>query len=164
MEIEKLINLKKGTPLFDVVKDVKPERYIGKSVYSLGDGIYFYLTKFVAGKFDADGRASFLSGVFCAPDDGAIRRVVAMETEEDSGVLLTPPSVFLPDGVEPEYGKILAGLKKMNPRVCQESASYRIAVDGNFVHRTIETEKYTFYFRGTSDDNSEPPYVILHKY
>ncbi|MYN20903.1 hypothetical protein GTP81_29630 [Rugamonas sp. FT107W] len=164
MEIEELINLKKGTPLLDVVGVVNPEKYIGKSIYSLGDGLYFYLTKFNAGIFEADSDASFLSGIFCASDDSAIKRVVAMNTEEDRGVLLIPPSAFLPDGAEPEYGEILAGLKKMNPKVCQESASYRIATDGNFVHRTIETEKYTFYFRGASDDNHEAPYAILHKY
>lgn len=160
MEINDLISLKKLTPLSAAVGKIEPVAFLGKSLYRLGGGIYFYLTKF--GGSNSEG--PFLSGLFCAPDDGAMMRVTAMDIDEDSGSILTPPSGFLPPEVAPQYGTILNWLKSMRPKVCQESASYRIASDGLFVHRTIETEKYTVYFRGANDDDHERPYAILYKY
>ncbi|WP_426212033.1 hypothetical protein [Massilia sp. TWP1-3-3] len=162
MEFNSLVSLKKLTPLSNVVEQIDAAAFLGKSLYRIGGGIYLYLTKFGGGGANTEG--PFLSGIFFAPDDCAMMRVAAMNIEEDSGSLLTSPAGFLPDEVLPEYGPILNWLKDMRPNVCQESASYRIASDGLFVHRTIETERYTFYFRGATDDDHEPPYAILYKY
>jgi hypothetical protein len=160
MEFTSLVSLKKLTPLSNVVEQLDAEKFLGQSLYRIGGGIYLYLTKFGGGGTEGP----FLSGIFCAPDDRAMMRATAMNVEEDTGSLLTPPAGFLPAEVPLEYGTILNWLKDMRPKVCQESASYRIASDGLFVHRTIETEKYTFYFRGANDDGYEPPYAILYKY
>ncbi|WP_139260451.1 hypothetical protein [Duganella sacchari] len=69
----------------------------------------------------------------------------------------------LPGTAHPEYGSIFSELKQVSPKVCQESASYRIAIDGKFVHRTIERENCIFYFRGAAHDDEEPPYAVLYK-
>jgi hypothetical protein len=164
MKIDDVISVQKFTPLSKAVERIDSTAYLGKSLYCLGGGIYFYLTRFRIGKFEDNSDGPFLSGVFWAPDDGAVKRVTDLNIEEDSGAILRPPAVFLPTDVIPEYASILNWVKKMEPKVCQESASYRIAANGLFVHRTIETEKYTFYFRGANDDDHEPPYAILYKY
>lgn len=164
MNLDDLLALKKGTPLETAVECVDPSAFLGKSLYRLGDGIYFYLSPFRSGNLGVDPAAPFLTGVFCMPDDGAAKRVTALEIEADHGTLLYPPKSFLPVESAPEYGAILTGLKKMKPKVCQETASYRIASDGLFVHRTIETERFTYYFRHADHDNHEPPYAILYKF
>jgi hypothetical protein len=162
MGLDSLMSLKKLTPLSDAVGKIDTAAFLGKSLYRIDSGIYLYLTKFGGGGANTEG--PFLSGIFCAPDDRAMLRAAAMNIEEDSGSLLSPPAEFLPAKVPPEYGAILTWLKNMRPNVCQESASYRIADDGLFVHRTIETERFTFYFRSANDDDHEPPYAILYKY
>ncbi len=164
MNLDDVLALKKWTPLSDAVKQIAPAAFLGKSLYRLGNGLYLYLTPFRLGNFGSDPAAPFLSGVFCTPDDGAAKRITALDVEADSGILLNPPSALLPSDSAPEYGAILAGLKKMNPKVCQETASYRIASDGRFVHRTIETERFTYYFRHAEHDDHEPPYAILYKF
>lgn len=161
MDVHDLVLVRKLTPLSAVVTEVDSAAYLGKSLYCLGGGIYLYLTKF-GGAGSSEG--PFLSGFFCAPDDGAMMRVTAMNIEEDAGSILSLPVGLLPPEVFPKYGAILNWLRSMKPKVCHESASYRIALDGLFVHRTIETEKFTAYFRGAEDDDSEEPYAILYKY
>ena len=162
MKITDSLLLKKLTPLATAVKQIDPAAYLGKSVYRLGGGIYFYLTEFGIPEVVSEG--PYLSGVLCAPDDGAVMRATARHIEGDTGVTLTPPTGFLPSEPVLEYGGILNWLRSMQPNVCQETASYRISSDGLFVHRTIETERYTFYFRGADNDSRERPYAILHKF
>lgn len=162
MKNNNLFHLKKFTPLSEVAERIDADDYLCDSLYRIESGLYLYLTKF--GASSAEYAGPFLSGLFCAPDDGSIMRATALDVEKDVGILLVPPVGFLPPEVIPEYGIILDWLKSMRPKVLQEAASYRIASDGRFVHRTIETEKYTFYFRGASDDNNERPYAILYKY
>ena len=161
MEVNDLVSLKKLTPLSAAVGKIESAAYLGKSIYRIGGGLYLYLSKF-GGAGNSEG--PFLSGFFCAPDDDAMMRATAMNIEGDSGSILSPPVGFLPPEVAMEYRTILNWLKSMAPKVCQESASYRVASDGLFVHRTIETEKYMAYFRGAKDDDCEPPYAILYKY
>jgi hypothetical protein len=105
----------------------------------------------------------FAIGVLCVPDAGAARRVSALAIEEDSGAPLALPADFLPEGATPQYGAILAGLRRMQCRACLESATYRIATDGRFIHRTIETERNKYFFRTAAHDEQEPPYAVLYK-
>ena len=162
MKITDSLLIKKLTPLATAVEHIDPAAYLGRSLYRLGDGIYICLTKL--GMPGAASEGPFLSGVFCVPDDGAIMRATALDIEGDIGLTLTPPTGFLPSDLVLEYGRILNWLKSMRPNVCQETASYRISSDGLFVHRTVETEKYPFYFRRAEDNERERPYAILHKY
>jgi hypothetical protein len=88
-----------------------------------------------------------------------------MDIESDDGETMDVPAEFLPSGgtVTATYGEILRGLKNDKPRICQETASYRIASDGRFIHRRIETECFEFLFRNPEHDDSEPPYAIIRK-
>lgn len=164
MEIEELVAIKKWARLVDVVAYVDPKSFLGKSLYRLVDGIYLQVSPFKDKEFVHSPDAPFVTGVFFIPDDGAARRVSALAIEEDQGAPLTVPSCVLPDNATAEYGNVLAALRRMRPRVCQETAAYRIAKDGKFVHRTIETERYTFYFRGPEHDDKEQPYAVLFKF
>jgi hypothetical protein len=58
MEINNLVSLEKLTPLSAVVGQIDPVTYLGQSLYRLGGGIYFYLTKF-------GGAGLILQGPFC---------------------------------------------------------------------------------------------------
>ena len=163
MNLDDAITLKKWTPLSEAIPIISPSAFLGKSLYSLGGGVYLYLTPFKPNNAGGDTSGPYLSGVFCIPDDDAAKRVVAFDIEADSGALLNPASTLLPLDSALEYGSILNGLKKTNPKVCQEAATYRIASDGRFVHRTIETERFTYYFRRADHDDREPPYAALCK-
>lgn len=77
------------------------------------------------------------------------------------GYSATIPKVFLPEKSGSTYGDILKTLKLENPKVLQETASYRIATDGDFVHRMIETEGVSFFFRNRKLHNNEKPYAIV---
>jgi len=81
--------------------------------------------------------------------------------ECDGGRRAEPPGDFLPPGSRAAYGEIVAALQSTKASPCHERAEYRIAVDGKFVHRVIETDAYTYYFRHLRDDQHEPPYAIL---
>lgn len=135
---------------------------MGTALYRIELGKYFYLTKFGGENNSVSG--PFLSGIFFAPDDGTILRATARNVEADTGSKLIFPAGLLPNDVKHDYTSILMWLKSMKPKVCQEVGVYRIASDGLFIHRMIETEKFTFYFRGREDNRSENPYGVLYKY
>ncbi len=93
---------------------------------------------------------------------GALRRVVKMEIESDEGIITNPPSSFF-FGTSPAYGETQAECKARWPSCTLETASYRIATDGKFICRTIETPATSFHFRSLSHDNNERPFVIKRK-
>lgn len=93
---------------------------------------------------------------------GALRRVVHMEVESDEVIITSPPSSLV-FGTSPEYGKIQAECKMRWPSSTLETASYRIASDGKFICRSIETPTASFYFRSPIYDNNEPPFAIKRK-
>lgn len=163
MQIDSLISLRNGVRLLDVVTSVDPTAFLGGSLYRLADGVYLQTSKYRNNEFIHSVDSPFVTGVLFVSDDGAAKRVSVMSVEDDAGAPLPNFPGILPRAADPEYGSILSELKRMQPKVCQETASYRIALDGEFVHRTIETESYTFYFRGSAFDDSEPPYAVLHK-
>lgn len=163
MKIEALISLRKYVRLIDLVIPIDPAAFLGKSLYRLDDGIYLQTSRFKSKDLLETPDAPFITGILFAPDDGSAQRITQFSIEDDAGALLSVPDGVFPGKARPEYGSILSQLRHMNPKVCQESASYRIAIDGKFVHRTIETEGYTFYFRGAAHDNEEPPYAVLYK-
>jgi hypothetical protein len=61
------------------------------------------------------------------------------------------------------YGEIVHELKKGHLGEYEETASYRIASDGAFVHRHITTAAFTFHFRKREHDDSEPCYAIEYR-
>lgn len=95
--------------------------------------------------------------ILWAPDEGAACRALSMEIERDSGLV----------GVVPEplricsrmnYAEIRKALRAMGQGDVLESASYRIATDGAFIHRELQNHRYAFFFRKRGG-NAEPPYA-----
>lgn len=162
-DLEKILSLVKWTPLRNVVGAVDPSAFIDRCLYKLGDGLYLNVTSIKPGAPKDDPSAPYVVGVYCAPDDGAAKRAIVLMIEEDHGAVLNAPSAFLPPGASARYGSIRIALKKMAPKVFLETAGYRIAKDGAFVHRMIETERFAFFFRQPKYDDHEPPYAILRK-
>lgn len=97
-------------------------------------------------------------------DDGGPLRAALMHVEDDEGTVGLPPNELLPEGSDNgSYGVFLRMLKSTT-RILQETAVYRIASDGAFVHRQIETEEQIFFFRSPASDLDETPYASLWKY
>jgi len=163
MQIRDIVSIGKWDRLASVVECVEEEAFLGKSLYQVADGIYLQVSPFRRKEFVHSSDAPFITGVLFSPDPGAAKRVSELAVESDTEAPFEVPIGILPDGFPNEYGAILAALKNMQPKICQESAAYRVALDGKFVHRTIETEHYTFYFRGAEYNNEERPYSILYK-
>jgi hypothetical protein len=163
MEISNLISLEKWTRLADVIPTINPNNFLSKSLYCIKDGFYLQISPFKGRDFIESDEAPFLTGLLCAPDAGAAKRVTSLAIEEDRGALLEMPLSIFSNDLIFHYGDIKQFLEKMQPKALQETAAYRIATDGCFVHRMIETESYTFYFRGAIDDIKEQPYAVLFK-
>jgi hypothetical protein len=165
MNLKELILLPRGIPFSEVVKEACPNAFLSESAYRVGDGVYLQISSFPPGCLEDDPSGPFVYGIALAASDGAIRRAFLMELESDDGKTLDVPAEFLPSegAVAATYGEILRGLKSDKPKVCFETASYRIATDGRFIHRKIETERFTFFFRKQEHDDSEAPYAIIRK-
>ena len=111
------------------------------------------------------GTAGFLGSLLWAPNDGAARRAALMDIEADSPdtrpqVEPAPDLELLLAGAPTAYGTILAEAKTGRYGRYLESASYRVAKDGAFVHRSISVVPFTFYFRNRADDAGDPCYAI----
>lgn len=163
MELAKLFLLNKKMPLSEVIAEIDREAYLGKWLYRLGGGLYLYLSSSGKG-YPGEPAGPYIHGLYCSPDDSAILRVVARNIEADLGMKLEPPVGFFPTVLTLEYQKIIDWARSQKFGFYMESASYRIASDGKFVQKKIETEKFTFYFRNSGSDDFEKPYVILYKF
>lgn len=163
MQIKNLLTLRKRTPLKSVLPLFEPERSLDQSLYRVEAGLYLLLTSFTE-TLEKHASAPFVSALIWATDDGAAQRAILMLIEEDEEKLGIPPAELLPAGVsKAEYGAILEASRR-EAKVVQETAVYRVATDGRFVHRQIETEKHIFYFRHPRQDLREIPYAIMYKY
>ncbi|MBK8525513.1 MAG: hypothetical protein QG584_1866 [Pseudomonadota bacterium] len=165
MEPKDLVCLPRGTRLSDVVQQPCEDAFLSPSIYRIGAGIYLRASQFRPGSLEKDPSGPFVTGIVLAAGDGSARRALLMDIESDDGKTMSVPASFLPSGgvAATTYGEILRGLKKEKPRVCQETAAYRIALDGRFIHRMIETERFLFLFRSSEHDDSEAPYAVVRK-
>lgn len=103
-----------------------------------------------------------IAALVWATSVGAMRRIVKFEIEGDDGIVLAPPSAFT-FGISPTYVELLKYCKAKWPSATMETASYRIASDGKFISREIETPDVSFYFRNPADQSDESPFVVKHK-
>lgn len=163
MDFSEILKSKKWTPLEEIVGATIEADFVGKSLYKVSEQMYLQVSQFKGRDLLKDDSAPYVTGVFLTPGDGAARRITSLAIEEDAGEKLVLSKEMLPDNLVADYGSILVRMKKESPETCQETASYRIATDGKFVHRTIETDKYVFYFRENKNNNSEEPYAVLYK-
>ena len=165
MNLKELVLLPRGIPFSEVIKEPCQDAFLSESAYRIADGVYLQISSFPLGSLEEDPSGPFVYGIILAASDGAIRRAFLMEIESDDGKTLDVPAKFLPSGgaVAATYGEILRGIKNDKPKTCFETASYRIATDGRFIHRMIETERFAFFFRKPEHDDAEPPYAIIRK-
>lgn len=163
LKINELLTSPRGIPFSKIVHSASTECFLSPSTYKISHGIYLSLSPFRHGSLEKDTTGPFVMGIVWAASDGALRRALIMEIESDDGAISDVPRDFLPASGASSYGKILHELKVSKPRTCLETAAYRIATDGRFIHRIIETERFAFYFRNSKNDDSEEPYVIVRK-
>ncbi|MCZ4324659.1 hypothetical protein [Pseudomonas anguilliseptica] len=160
--IENLLRYPKWSPLAGVVEVIDQISFISANIYKLSDNLYLRLTPSNA-FFENGPDAPYVTAIIWAVSDGAVLRLSEAKIESDIGGVLEPPKEILPAVSEATYGEIISYFKNFPPKVCQEKASYRIATDGAFIHRVIETEGFLFAFRSPAHDSSEKPYAIIKK-
>ena len=165
MKLEDLANLPRGIPFSKVVQEPCADAFLTPEIYKVDDRIYLTVSSWRPGTLEEDPSGPFVDSIVLAASDGAIRRALLREIEADDDKTMNVPAEFLPSGgaVAATYGEILRGLKSDKPKACFETASYRIATDGRFIHRKIETERFAFFFRKPEFDDSEAPYTIIRK-
>jgi hypothetical protein len=83
-----------------------------------------------------------------------------MDIEADDGASGIPPSAMT-FGVTPKYGELASFCKRSG--FVFETASYRIASDGKFICRNIESKNVSFYFRDNAFNENEIPFVVKRK-
>ena len=165
MEPQDLVRLPRGTRLSEVVEQPCTDAFLAPSIYRMDAEIYLRLSLFRPGSLEKDPSGPFVNGIVLAANDGAVRRALLMDIESDDGEAISIPADFLPSSCVTVtiYGEILRCLKDEKPKFCQETAEYRIATDGRFIHRMIETERFLFLFRSPEHDDSEVPYAVIRK-
>jgi hypothetical protein len=113
------------------------------------------------------GIPGFVAALLWAEYEGAARRGILMEVEADKPdfrPLPEPPPVeLLLAGAGDTYGSIMAELQAKGYGNFLESATYRVAKDGAFVHRNISAAPYTFFFRSRKDDDDDRCYAIEYR-
>ena len=74
-----------------------------------------------------------------------------------------PPLELLPSSGGDTYGSIIGELRSEEHRNFLESATFRVAKDGAFVHRNISAPPYTFFFRSRKEDDNDSCYAIEYR-
>lgn len=113
------------------------------------------------------GIPGFIAALLWAQYEGAARRAILMDVEADKPELRPlpepPPSELLLPGASDTYGSIVAELRTERHGKFLESATYRVARDGAFIHRNISAAPYTFFFRSRKDDDNDRCYAIEYR-
>lgn len=157
-----LLHLQKWCPLAQITYEYE---VLDDNLCRFEDTKYFLRTPYTVrdGKITMVDGGPFLSALVWACGDGAVLRAVRQELEKDDGRVLTPPRELLPSDNVAGYGAILAGLRSNGAVGIIECASYRIATDGLFLHRTIMSNIADYHFRSREDRSDEVPYAIVWK-
>jgi hypothetical protein len=162
LTLEQILCLPRWTPFSYLGPSPESDRFVQEFLYRLADNIHLCLSPINGKSFEEEG-GPFMTGILWGCDEGAVKRAWSMDIESDQGATSVVPVELLPPSVQPTYGSILLGLKRTNPRVCIETATYRIATDGLFAFRSIQTEKFDIYFRSPAHDDLEAPFAVLRK-
>ena len=128
-----------------------------------GSEVFFLVTPYADLSLSPRDGGPFVSALLWACDCTAALRAIEMKIEADVGVQRSPPDEVLPCAGMLRYNDILIGLRTIGAKGISESAAYRIASDGRFVHRTIDSNVATYHFRTRDDDRSESPYAVMWK-
>jgi hypothetical protein len=105
----------------------------------------------------------FITMAVWAESDGAALRAIELSKESDQPCESDgPPERLLPPGATASYGSIVATLREQGADF-MESAEYRIASDGAFVHKVIHSPQANFYFRSPEEIAGEKPYAVSYR-
>ena len=156
MDISDLLELKRA-PISTLKISMKP---IDTYMAQVNSNIFLLFTKF-APDLSVLHEPDVTSFVW-ASSFGAVRRVLKFEIEADEGIFCAPPLLMIFNG-NPTYEELLANCKARWPSATLETASYRIATDGKFICRNIETPIFSYHFRSSGHDDNEVPFVIEYK-
>ncbi len=109
-------------------------------------------------------RSPLVTIAIWAESEGAARRACLGEIEADVARtgLSIPEQILLP-GKPATYGEIVATLYNARNGTFIESAVYRIASDGAFIHRVLHVGRREFCFRSLKEHKDEIPYAILRR-
>ncbi len=139
---------------------------IDLDLIELGDGIfkvmkYSYLrTVDYNQNFEGIEGEFFITEIMWAQSDGAAKRAFLSEIENDEFNEQIPPIEMQLEANKYRYSDILESIKTGKYGAHIESASYRIAIDGHFIHRELSLKDYEFYFRSRKKIANEIPYAI----
>ena len=137
-----------------------PPQRLDADVVKLGDNMYAPAVPYNELLDTEDPGVPYAGLVLWASSDGAARRALEMDIESDDqveGVL--PPADLAVHLHGNTYGEIKAraALARAEPN---EHAAYRIARDGAFVHKSVDVNNVTYYFRGRRAKSKERPFAI----
>ncbi|MFL6247284.1 MAG: hypothetical protein ACJ74H_14730 [Thermoanaerobaculia bacterium] len=142
MPWDELLRLPLWTPLSATASAAED---LSENVKKIGEQKYLFVVD-----SDLSGHeenAPYITMAIWAETDGAALRAADGALEVDVELPhATPAAVLLPPGSIPEYRSILAGLRRRRDNVL-ESAEYRIAIDGAFLHKVIRGDKGSYFFR-----------------
>jgi hypothetical protein len=140
------------------IEGIERAACISENLYSISNQIFLVTT--VRNKdFSLSKEGARVSTILWAASAGAARRATVMQIEEDDGAALMPPCEFLIAPEADTWASILDVAKYKNIFI-MESASYRIATDGLFVHKQIDTKPFIYFFRSPEVEGNERPYAI----
>ncbi|WP_146093825.1 hypothetical protein [Xanthomonas arboricola] len=156
-----LISAKKWSPLSNFI-EYDDNCRIGGMLYKASEFVYFLVSKYNGSDLGGAGSGNHVASVGICGGEGAARRAFNREVELDDGTFFDVEELGIGLGKGSTYRDII-NFARENGKVVQETAAYRIAIDGAFIHRMIETEKWIFYFRSMENCDEELPYAFLGK-
>ena len=132
-------------------------------MYKASESVYFFTSKYTESDLASVGSGDHVVSVGICGGEGAARRAFNREVELDDGTFFNVGELGIGLGEGSTYVDIVNFAQENGCNVVQETAAYRIATDGAFIHKTIETEKWIFYFRSMEYCDKELPYAFLGK-
>jgi hypothetical protein len=160
MTLHEMLSLRRGTPLATVPYLEGAGRPVAERLLKVSEQLYVLLSPYQGGLTRGpDG--PYITGVVWAADESAVRRALLMDIEADHLLKAEMPSEFLQKAEGSTYAQLLSAAK--GSEVCFETAAYRIATDGAFIHQKIETERMIYFFREPQHDPDLQPYAAMSK-
>lgn len=162
-DINYLRGIKKYTPLDVVVESVNKDFFVDKHYYRVSDGIFFQVSNFLQGSYVEAKGAPFVVAVLVCINDSCALRIISMLKKIDGCSVVELDDFFDLEKMDLKYGSILNFFRSANDDFAFESASYRVMVDGEFIYKSIDTNKYKFFFKSESVCLDEPAFGFLLK-
>ena len=136
---------------------------LGDDLYKIEANVYLSTVPFTR-DLVRSRRGPFITMLLWAASDGAVLRAARMNIEADDLLSATPPpEMLLPETKNPNYSELLTAAKSGLHGKHMEHASYRIASDGRFIHKTISVGRFEFHFRNRNIRKREMPYCIAFR-